>query len=146
MLPWHMCEDQRTTCRSQYSPSPMCVLGVELRSWGLAASSLSCWAFSTAWFFAFLKTALETTNCNLVADILRTAKEVKSTEQFWEESLINIPIFHARLGESRWLRTELFLELKSALVETYALSAHATVPPQTSSTLSFRFYHTDFSK
>lgn len=96
--------------------------------------------------FAFLKTALETTNCNLVADILRTAKEVKSTEQFWEESLIIIPIFHARLGESRWLRTGLFLELKSALVETYALSAHATVPSQTSSSLSFRSFTTQISQ
>lgn len=111
MLPWHVCEDQRTTHRSQYSPSPY----VGPWSWtqviGLGGKLPFLLSLLNSLVFAFLKTALETTSCNLVADILRTAKEVKSTEQFWEESLIIIPIFHARLGESRRLRTGLFLEL-----------------------------------
>lgn len=141
-----VCEDQRTIRGSQYSPSPH----VGPWSWtqviGLGGKLPFLLSLLNSLVFAFLKTALETTSCNLVADILRTAKEVKSTEQFWEESLIIIPIFHARLGESRRLRTGLFLELKSALVETYALSAHAAVPPQTSSTRSFRSFTTQISQ
>lgn len=39
--PQHACGDQRSTCRSQFSPSTMCVdpsLGLKRRSPGLAAS------------------------------------------------------------------------------------------------------------
>lgn len=50
---WHECRDQRTTYRSQFSPSTVWDLDMELRFLSLASSSFSCTAMSPSWFALF---------------------------------------------------------------------------------------------
>lgn len=45
---WYLCGDQRTTWKIQFSLSAGWVLGIELRSSGLAASTFTCRALLVA--------------------------------------------------------------------------------------------------
>lgn len=53
--PWGMCGGQRTPIWRQLSPSTMWVLGIELRSSGLVASSFTHWTISLAWHYAKIR-------------------------------------------------------------------------------------------
>lgn len=47
-VPLHICGGQRTTLRSQFSPSTMWTLGTELRPTGVVKSAFTCGVISTA--------------------------------------------------------------------------------------------------
>ena len=44
----HVCGCQRTTCRNWFSPT-ICILGIKLRSLGLALSTYTRWAILISW-------------------------------------------------------------------------------------------------
>lgn len=106
---------------------------------GLAASIFPAELFQQLGL-CISENSLRNHECNLAVGILRAAKKVISSEQLWEKRPNYYPHLPRETRESRWLRTELFLELKSAFVEAYALNAHTPVPPQTS---FFYAFHLD---
>lgn len=136
VLWWHVYGGERTTRSSLLLPCGSLTLN---SGWRLGSNIFPAELFQQLGL-CISENSLRNHECNLAVGILRAAKKVISSEQLWEKRPNYYPHLPRETRESRWLRTELFLELKSAFVEAYALNAHTPVPPQTS---FFYAFHLD---
>lgn len=86
-IPWPVCGGQRMSFRSWFSPTVF-VLGTELRSSGLMASSFTHWAISLARQFCLrnlLFTYIKIDHCHLIRYVIINFKLLGSVTQFQEK-------------------------------------------------------------